>query len=100
MDDIEYISTHLSRCEVLAQLAEEAAELAQAALKLRRAMGGVNPTPVAEAEAWDNLVEEHADVSLCLCLCALFSMGDVEKANAIVEAKAARWRQRLEERHG
>lgn len=98
MDDIEYISTHLSRCEILAQLAEDAAELSQAALKMRRALSGVNPTPVTEAEAWDNLVEEHADVSLCLC--TLFTMQDIERANTIVEEKSARWRKRLEDHHG
>ena len=36
--DIRYIASRLSREDILCQLAEEAAELAQAALKLRRAM--------------------------------------------------------------
>lgn len=39
------VSDILSKTEILAQLAEEASELAQAALKLRRAMDGTNPTP-------------------------------------------------------
>lgn len=34
--------------ELLAQLAEECSEAAKAALKLRRARDGVNPTPVSE----------------------------------------------------
>lgn len=38
---------YLPREEILAQLAEEASELAQAALKLRRALNGTNPTPKA-----------------------------------------------------
>lgn len=33
------------KAEVLAQMAEELTEAAQAALKLRRAMDGANPTP-------------------------------------------------------
>ena len=35
---------------VLEQLAEESAELAQAALKLARKLRGVNPTPKTEQE--------------------------------------------------
>lgn len=37
--------------ELLAQLAEECSEAAKAALKLRRARDGVNPTPVSEEKA-------------------------------------------------
>jgi hypothetical protein len=51
--------------ELLAQLAEECSEAAKAALKLRRARDGVNPTPVSEEEAFSNLVEELADIYLC-----------------------------------
>ena len=39
------VSDILPETEILAQLAEEASELAQAALKLRRALDGTNPTP-------------------------------------------------------
>ena len=38
---------------MLEQLAEEAAELSHAALKLARIIRGENPTPVTEVEAWD-----------------------------------------------
>lgn len=51
--------------ELLAQLAEECSEAAKAALKLRRARDGVNPTPVSEEEAFSNFVEELADIYLC-----------------------------------
>ena len=47
---IVYLS--LSREELLAQLAEECSEAAQAALKLRRAGSGENPTPVSEEDAF------------------------------------------------
>lgn len=63
---------YLPREEILAQLAEEASELAQAALKLRRALDGTNPTPKSVAECEENLLEEWADVDLCL-RCALKS---------------------------
>lgn len=64
MTDIEYIAQKLSQEDILCQLAEEASELAQAALKLRRVITGTNPTPVSEDEALRNLHEEIIDVSL------------------------------------
>lgn len=41
----ETITKRIPVCELLAGLAEEAAELTQAALKLRRCYDGTNPTP-------------------------------------------------------
>lgn len=46
-------------------LAEECAELAQAALKMARVLRGENPTPVSEAEAMEMVVEELTDVISC-----------------------------------
>lgn len=60
------ISDYLPKNEILAQLAEEASELAQAALKLRRALDGKNPTPKSVEECEANLREEWADVDLSL----------------------------------
>lgn len=50
----------------LEQLAEEASELAQAALKMARIIRGENPTPVTWETATDNLREEVSDVRLCI----------------------------------
>ena len=50
---------------MLEQLAEEATELAKAALKLARIIRGENPTPVTKSQAIDNLVEEYTDVVQC-----------------------------------
>lgn len=52
------VSDILPKTEILAQLAEEASELAQAALKLRRALDGTNPTPKSVEECEENLLEE------------------------------------------
>lgn len=60
------VSDILPKTEILAQLAEEASELAQAALKLRRALDGTNPTPKSVAECEANLTEEIADVTNAL----------------------------------
>lgn len=51
-------------CELLAGLAEEATELAQAALKLRRCYDGTNPTSADADQAYANLLEEIGDVEL------------------------------------
>ena len=62
MTNIEYIASLYTEGDLLCQLAEEAAELAQAALKLRRAITQNNPTPVTAADARAVLIEEIADV--------------------------------------
>ena len=50
---------------MLEQLAEEAAELSQAALKLARVIRNENPTPVTQGEAQKRLIEEWTDVYQC-----------------------------------
>ena len=88
------VTDYLSPPELLAQLAEEAAELSQAALKLRRAMTGYNPTPVTVAEADTNLIEEVADVNLVLSF--LLSDGGITEMEEIKQRKHKRWLKRLE----
>lgn len=94
MTDNEIIREKIGIGEVLAQLAEEATELAQAALKYRRAITTTNPTPVTPEEALEHLREEIADVDLCLVVA-----GDLCEAsdNEIfrMEAKRARWIERI-----
>ena len=48
---------YLTEGELLCQLAEESAELAQAALKERRTFDDDNPTPVSYTDAHANLLE-------------------------------------------
>lgn len=72
-------------------LAEEAAELSQAALKLIRAIEG--DTPVTEADAMTNLIEEAADV-----LNGLIVTLTRQQWNSVIHvmrAKLARWERRL-----
>lgn len=90
----EKIKQHLPPDELLAQLAEEAAELSQAALKLRRALTGINPTPVTVDEARKSLVEEAADVYNVLGL--LLDAADNAEIYEIIRRKKARWLNRLE----
>lgn len=79
--------------ELLAGLAEEASELAQAALKLRRVYDGTNPTPVKEEDAQERLYEEMADVKL---YCSMLKV-NVKYISEMMLSKQKRWEQRLME---
>lgn len=94
--DLNYIQQQLTAEELLAQLAEECAELSQAALKLIRARTGRNPTPRTILECTENLAEEMADVVLCIGLVADECGMDVGAIEVIGDEKAARWAKRLE----
>lgn len=84
--------------EVMTQLAEEASELAQAALKFRRTLSNSNPTPVTRYEAEKNLLEEIADVKLCLHVAGFEVVRHKIEVNRTITAKAERWLKRLMER--
>ena len=83
---------------LLEQLAEESAELAQAALKLSRAMRHENPTPKTQSECFMNLEEEIADVLLCLDILhtRYFNAEDVKR---VMEIKRRRWENRLSKKN-
>ena len=87
---------YLTEGELLCQLAEESAELAQAALKERRALEDDNPTPVSYTDAHANLLEEVADVYVSLG--ELLSLADWETVAHTRAKKENRWIRRLEER--
>lgn len=78
--------------ELLAGLAEEATELAQAALKLRRCYDGTNPTPADPDIQYECFLEEIGDVELYLDQMSI-------NRKVIADYKAAkleRWQKRLE----
>lgn len=89
----EFIRERVNPRERLAQLAEEAIELAHAALKLRRAMGGSNPTPTAPEDAIAQIKEELADVTLLVRL--LYLDTNPTELEEICRRKLLRWRDRL-----
>ena len=110
MTDIEYIAQKLSREDILCQLAEEATELAQAALKLRRAITGTNPTPVSAdvaKHALHALNEELVDIAVATQVWFESEVSGIDgvKTDDIISAlgtfayvKIARWAQRLKEK--
>ena len=100
MNTVETVCKHLPAWELLAQLAEEAAELAQAALKLRRAIDGTNWTPRSLQECKDALAEEIADVEGVLqALDFAAPLVDYDKVHMIQSRKMRRWAERLEGHH-
>ena len=100
------VSDILPKTEILAQLAEEASEMAQAALKLRRALDGTNPTPKSVVECLENIQEEMADVFVCLTMFGKSAERDgiliynryMEKVIKIEDEKEARWLHRLQDK--
>lgn len=93
---IEYIRDQIPEEELLVQLAEEASELAQAALKFHRVLDGRNPTPVRLSEAWANLQEEISDVFLCL---TVLEINPVDQEYLVsMQNKLDRWVGRLREK--
>lgn len=90
--ELNHIIETLGTEELLTQLAEEAAELGKAALKLRRALNGKNPTPVSPADAILNLQEEMADVLLCAISVGL----DEQFAEQTIREKIPRWSDRID----
>lgn len=81
---------------LLDQIAEEAAELSQAALKLSRKKRGVNPTPKNEDECLRGLLEEMADVEVAMTeWLSNKPTGYVAQINSMMEYKAERWEARV-----
>lgn len=98
MTDLEMIVEQVPEAALLEGTAEEAAELAQAALKLARILRGENPTPVGEAQARFNLLEELADASLMISAIELKLGFDHDELEPTMKHKTIRWIQRLERR--
>lgn len=101
MKDIEYIAANLSDEDIICQIAEEAAELAQAALKLRRAITQTNPTPVTVEKAKDDFTEEYGDtVVACVAYFIKHDLIDRKYVDVLEQSntKYSRWAQRIKEK--
>lgn len=97
MNPVIYGST--TQGELLAQLAEECSELAQAALKLRRAITvGASPTDTKPSFAFAHFREECADVLLTMKYAtggdtAVMATKDIME---MADYKECRWVQRIQ----
>ena len=86
-----FVRTRLDEEEIYAQLAEEAAELAHAALKVRRILHGTNPTPVDPDDACERVVEEANDVF------AVLDTLRIARDEKRIALKLTRWKERLKD---
>lgn len=87
MDNIREKMKEASLYELLA---EEAVELAHAALKYARVIRGENPTPISAEEAKVKLTEEFSDVILSALVL------DMKVDHFLMEKKHKRWNNRLD----
>ena len=95
-------TTEASRYE---QVAEEATELAHAALKVARILRGERPVSedTAIKTAMDHLIEEYADLELAMWVTELVASGhpDIDdKFLDIFDEKLLRWYKRIKEKTG
>jgi NTP pyrophosphatase (non-canonical NTP hydrolase) len=99
MTAYKYISSRMTEEAALRQIAEEAAELAQAALKYLRTRKQDSPTPTTPAEALTNLLEEIGDVqvSLNVWLEGYDKSAVLAIVNSFEKGKKERWAVRLRE---
>lgn len=100
MKDVETVRSYLDDAEILLTLAEEASELNHAALKLRRAITKINPTPVPVGEAQDMVITELADIANALDALRFFGATEQSLVEKEKPAKMARWADRLIKEHG
>lgn len=95
-DQLQYVIDSMPQNELLCQLAEEASEMAHAALKLRRVYDQTNPTPVSEEDALKNMYEEIADIWLTLKALGLDEAPMIAGYQERMAAKVIRWANRLD----
>lgn len=97
MDPFDRVYERIGAAEVLARLAEEAAELSNAALRLRRVLVKEHPDAMRVGKAMAHLYEEIADMQNCLTVLDVsgqLDKGDIERLRAV---KMDLWVRELEE---
>lgn len=87
--DIKYVLDHVDVKDILNQWAEEASELAQAALKMSRTMSTTNPYAIDSVDAYANLIEEYSDVV------NVSNVMSISANDYICEKKMERWVNRI-----
>ena len=89
-----YMLDQIGEPAMYEQLAEECAELGKAALKMARIIRNENPTPVTATEASDMIIEEAADVLICIDEVGIFGRPELAQ---ITYEKLKRFKARWEE---
>jgi NTP pyrophosphatase (non-canonical NTP hydrolase) len=93
--DYQKLVQRLGKATMLEQLAEEACELAQAALKLSRSIKGTNPPSAQFGAIVDNLNEEIADVLLIIEGVGILGLEDPGLVRGTMSYKQKRWASRI-----
>lgn len=91
------IAGRIGQAALLEQTAEEAAELAHAALKLARIIRAENPTPQTAEAARGALSEEYADLQACAAVLVRSGLLDLASTVRVMHEKLDRWEMRLKE---
>ena len=89
-EKIRYIRDHTDNIGLYIQMAEEAAELVHAALKVTRILYGRRPTPVTLTDALRNVNEEYSDLKMVMMI-----LGK-EDSTQYKPEKLDRWVERLQ----
>lgn len=98
--DVQVIVDHCSADDMIDQMIEEAGELIQACVKLKRAYRGT--TPVSVMEARQKFVEEMADVAVAqsVLMYGIMQPDELETMLKTESAKFQRWQNRLTNKEG
>lgn len=100
MDEcLDHIRANIEFASLYEQLAEECAELAQAAIKASRHLRGDNPTSRTWAEIHQMLREEYTDVLVCCRALGLYEPLNSVFVKPLAKAKVQRWKERLENKN-
>lgn len=86
---VEKVTEAVPLASLFDLLAEEATELAWAAMKTARVIRGENPTPVTKIKALDQVYEELSDLRL---VCEILLL---EPDRQVMDRKLHRWVERL-----
>ena len=86
---VEYINMKTPTAAEYEQLAEEATELAHAALKVARALRRESPTPVSVVDAMNDAAAEYSDVI------TVATVTGIQPNSKMIARKLIRWAERL-----
>lgn len=87
----EYLRSTVDDVDKIAQLAEEASELAQACVKWLRVSKGTNYSPMSVDQALDHIYEEFTDVIVASKVAGIYPSSSIESY------KSLRWEERIRE---
>lgn len=93
--DASAINKSTSDAGMIRQLGEEAAELTHAVFKLMRTLDNESPTPITPETAMLNLLEEIADVCVCVRVFLANKPKECEIVEKIKHDKLQRWYDRI-----